>query len=244
MVKAFEVNVLAGTIVDLATKALTNEDKAAWDRDFPLLVDNLSRLVDPELADDFSREASFYLLACEVAKGYFDKPFGGLIPRSGGYGMKLIMPQDMRSSAATAAMHKWAQTISVGTSESWADILGSSSTPYIGDTTSEARSLIAFHKLISYQPDPQIIGVKLWINEVPYPGFSVEPFLKIAKGANKQFKVIPLPGRVVAHPGGKYAVGACFEKTVAFATAQDVDIEVAPLGICFGEYAYMYPEVE
>lgn len=244
--KFTKLNLLAGTVTSLGQTALSSDDRVIWDRDFAMLIDTLAKLADPELGQDLANEAEFYLMACQIAKNYFDdKPLGGLTPRSGQFGFRVILPQDMSSAAAyTAAIHKWAQTISLSGSVTWADILGSSGSPYFATTTSEAEVALAFHKLISYQPDPKVFGLKLWVNETPYPGWSVEPFAKISKGANKNFRLLPLPGRVVIHPGGKFAIGGCFQKAKAFATAEDIDVEIAPLGLTFCEYDHAYSEKE
>lgn len=241
-----KLNLLAGTVTSLGQTPLSDDDKPVWQRDFAVLLDTLSKLCDPELGADFLAEAEFYLMACQIAKSYFDnKPLGGLTPRSGQYGFRIILPQDISSAAAyTAALHKWAQTVSLDASKTWGNILGSSTSPYYATTTSEARVLFAFHKLISYQPDPGVFGLKLWVNETPYPGWSVEPFAKIRKGANKNFALLPLPGRVVIHPGAKFAIGGCFQKAKAFATAESVDVEIAPLGLTFCEYDHAYSEKE
>jgi len=241
-----ELALLCGTVTSLKQTVFTDDDRKFWDRDFTMLLDTLKRLVDVELAEDFAKEATFYLMAAQVAKAYFDdKPFTGLVPRSGSFGMRFILPQDMSSAAAyTAVLHKWVKAITVSASTTWADILGSSSSPYLATTTSEARVLFAFHKIISYQPDAGLIGLKLWVNETPYPGWSIEPFAKIAKGANKSFRLLPLPGRVIIQPGGKFAIGGCFQKAKAFATAETVDVEIAPLGLTFCEYNHAYAEKE
>lgn len=241
-----ELNLLAGTVTSLGQTPLSPDDKVIWDRDFALLVDNLSKLCDPDLGADFLKEAEFYLMACQIAKNYFDgKPLGGMTPRSGQFGFRFILPQDMSSAAAyTAAMHKWKQTVVVDASHTWDDIIGTSSSPYFATTTAQAKITFAFHKLISYQPDPKVFGIKLWVNETPYPGWSVEPFAKISKGANKNFRLLPMPGRVVIHPGGKFAIGGCFQKALAFATEENVDIEIAPLGLTFCEYDHAYSEKE
>lgn len=241
-----KLNLLSGTVTSLGQTPLSDDDKAIWDRDFALLVKTLTDLCDAELGRDFLAEAEFYLMACQIAKNYFDdKPLGGLTPRSGSFGMRFILPQDMSSAAGyTAVIHKWIKSVSVTASTTWADIWGTSSSPYFATTTSEARVCFAFHKLISYQPDPKVFGIKLWVNETPYPGWSVEPFAKISKGANKNFRLLPLPGRVVLHPGGKFAIGGCFQKSLAFATEENVDIEIAPLGLTFCEYDHAYAEKE
>ncbi|GAH36940.1 unnamed protein product, partial [marine sediment metagenome] len=74
-----KLNLMAGTARSLEQDLLTPEDTEVWNRDFDLLCDDMTKLVDPELGADLRAEKAFYDAANQVAKGYFDKnPFGGL----------------------------------------------------------------------------------------------------------------------------------------------------------------------
>ncbi len=240
-----KLNLMAGTARSLEQEVLTSDDKAIWDRDFKLLCDDLRNLVDPELAADLESEKGFYDAACQVAKGYFDNPFGGLKASTGQFGFRLINPQDFKTDAAgaTPAYYSWIQTIQVGSGYTYKDYaLGASSHTaalYVRNAANK-KAVVAFHRLISYKPSPRIIQVQFTINDYPYVPYSVEPYSKISK-ENKLFKIIPMPGRVLLHPGGKFYVKLFFdnEQGESLGTGFSVDIEVAPFGLVFAQYDYL-----
>ncbi|GAH86775.1 unnamed protein product, partial [marine sediment metagenome] len=136
------LNIMAGTARALEQKELKPDDIAIFNRDFDLLVADLSKLVDPELGADLAAEKEFYLAACQVAKGYFnDKPFGGLKSATGQYGMRFIIPQDFRhTSGGTTGeqIYSWFQTKTTdSTAVSTFDLFGSSTEPILAETVSE-----------------------------------------------------------------------------------------------------------
>ncbi|MBA7684029.1 hypothetical protein ES703_92418 [subsurface metagenome] len=237
---------MAGTARALEQKELKPDDIANFNRDFDLLTTDLSKLVDPELGRDLADEKEFYLAVCQVAKGYFnDKPFGGLKAATGQYGMRFIIPQDFRTQSgggSTYQLYSWFQTKSTGAATTVFDLFGSSGSPILAETEAENKNVIAFHRLLSYKPDPQLMMLQFTINDFPYAPYSVEPFSKITK-ADKLFKIIPMMGRVVLHPGGKLYVKAWIDRmhsgTTTPSTAYTLDIEIAPFGLLFAEQAYL-----
>lgn len=241
-----KLNIMAGTARALEQKELKPDDIAVFNRDFDLLVADLSKLVDPELGRDLADEKEFYLAVCQIAKGYFnDKPFGGLKAATGQYGMRFIIPQDFRDKTAGGdgqQLYSWFQTKTTTTLLSTYDLFGSSTAPILAETEAEHKNIIAFHRLLSYKPDPQLIMLQFTINDFPYAPYSVEPFCKILKD-EKLFKILPLMGRVVLHPGGKLYVKAWVDRmlsgTDVFSGTYTHDIEIAPFGLLFAEQAYL-----
>jgi len=241
-----KLNLMAGTAKSLEQELLTPEDTDIWDRDFNVLCDDLTKLVDPELGNDLRSEKAFYDAANQVAKGYFDKnPFGGLKSATGQFGFRLITPQDLKTAAAgaTPALYSWVQTAALTASGRSYDtgIIGSSASHAYIKNAANKKAVMAFHRLISYKPSPKVIHVEFNINDYPYVPYSVEPFSKISK-ENKLFKIIPMPGRIILHPGGKFYVTLWFDaETGASAppASQNIDIEIAPFGLIFGQYDYL-----
>ena len=99
-----ELNLMAGTTRRLEQELLTPDENEIWNRDFALLCDDLSKLVDPELGEDLRREKPFYDAALQVAKGSFNKmPFGGLKASTGQFGFRLLAAQDLKEAASEAS---------------------------------------------------------------------------------------------------------------------------------------------
>ena len=238
-----DLNLMAGTAKSLDQKELAAEDLKIFNRDFDHLVKNLLR-IDDELGRNLADEKEFYLGVNQIAKGYFDKPFGGLKCSTGQYGMDIIYPQILKDAASGTQtnFHSWRRTVTTDTGDSDADILGGStgSAWAYAESTSEEKTVIAFHTFISYMPDPRLISLEMNVNDYPYTLWSVEPFAKIAK-PDKLFKLLPMPGRVIIHPGGKFYVRGWFDmqlKTIPLLTS-NIDVELAPFGLCFAEYSQL-----
>jgi len=237
---------MAGTARSLEQEIVTPEDSKVWDRDFELLVNDLTKLVDPELGNDLRSEKGFYDAALQVAKGYFDKnPFGGLKSATGQFGFRLISPQDLKTAAAggTPALYSWIQTATLTASGRSYDtgIIGSSASHAYIRNAANKRAVMAFHRLISYKPSPKVIHVEFNINDYPYVPYCVEPFGKISK-ENKLFKIIPMPGRIILHPGSKIYITLWFDPETGSSAppaSKNIDIEIAPFGLLFGQYDYL-----
>jgi len=245
--KFTKLNLMAGTARSLEQELITPTDSEIWERDFKLLVDDLAML-DPELGRDLEVEKGFYDAAMQVAKGYFDKnPFGGLKAATGQFGFRLIGPQDLKSDAegATPAFYSWAQTLTSGTSGrsyQTAAIGYAGSSAYVRNASNK-KAVMAFHRLISYKPSPQVIHVGFNINDYPYVPYTVEPYSKITK-EGKLFKIIPMPGRIILHPGGKFYITLYFDRQTGLSVPGTIDelvidIEIAPFGLIFGQYDYL-----
>lgn len=240
-----QMNIMAGTGRSLETSPLTGEDNQVWNRDFDLLVRDLKNIVDLQLGADLEAEKSWYTAACAVAKGYFDKPFGGLKSSTGQFGFRILGPQDLKTTAAggTPAYYSWEQKVTTTSAKTYKQYaLGYSSGSVYARNASENKAVLAFHRLISYKPEPKIILVEFNVNDYPYCPYGVEPFSKIAKSDGKLFKIIPMPARVLLHPGGHFYMHLYFDlgtgASVPSGTA-DVDIEVGPFGLVFAEYDYL-----
>lgn len=233
-----KLNLMAGTARLLEQVELKPADLEVFNRDFDLLVEKLAK-VDPELGHNLGLEKEFYLAVNQVSKGYFnEKPFGGLKASTGQYGMNFIIPQNLKTATAGTIRryYSWAQTISVTISGTHQYILGTSATAECyASAESEKKEVIGFHAFLSYKPDPKLIMLHLEVNDYPYAPWSVEPTAKITK-ADKLFKILPMPGRVILHPGGKFALQGFFDIGSSMAAAVSVDLEICPFGLCFAEY--------
>ncbi len=239
-----KLNILAGTARALEQKALTPSDNEIFNRDFDLLVEKLMK-VDTELGENLGAEKEFYLAVCQIAKGYFnDKPFGGLKCATGQFGMSLIHAQHLKDNpdGTQTNYHSWRRTITTDTGNTDADIFGGTTGDEwaYAESTSEQKEVIAWHTLISYLPDPRLVLIELNVNDYPYTPWCVEPFSKITK-PDKLFKLIPMPGRVVIHPGGKFYIRGWFDlqlKTVPILTT-DIDVELGLFGLTFAEFTQL-----
>jgi len=246
-----KLNLMAGTARSLEQELLTPEDARIWERDFALICDDLNKLVDPELGNDLRGEKAFYDAAIQVAKGYFDKnPFGGLKAATGQFGFRLITPQDLKQSAGatTPALYSWVQTATLTASArsyaSWgaSGIVGLAAQDMYVCNLANKSAVMAFHRLISYKPSPRVIHVEFEVNDYPYVPYAVEPYSKISK-ENKLFKIIPMPGRIVLHPGGKMTITLWFDTltgpALPPAVRPAIDIEIALFGLIFGQHDYL-----
>jgi hypothetical protein len=237
-------NIMAGTAVNLEQKLASAADLAIWNRDFQLLVDDLAKLVDPEIGADLANEKTFYDGVMQVAKGYFDEiPFGGLKPATGQYGFRLLGAQDFKTAASSKApkMWSWIQTVTTASGAYTKVSDGfATATVYTCNKANES-SVVAFHRLMSYKPAPRLLYIAWTVNSYPYAPYSVEPFSKISKD-NKLVRLIPMPGRIVLHPGGSVTADYYFDlETGATAPSgtTNLDIEIAPFGLVFAEYDYL-----
>ena len=237
------LNLMAGTARSLEQELLTSEDAKVWERDFALLCDDLTKLVDPDIGADLRSEKAFYEAALQVAKGYFDKlPFGGLKSATGQFGFRLIGPQDLKASTSTnlsPVLWSWVQTL--GMTSGKTEVANAFSAAFYASSKANASAVIAWHRLLSYKPAPRLLYVQWKINEFPYVPYSVEPYSKIAK-ENKLFKVVPMPGRIILHPGGKCDCDMYFDRETGSTDpsgSENIDVEIGLFGLVFGEYDYL-----
>lgn len=239
------LNIMAGTARALQQGDLSGDDKTVWDRDFQILVDDLTNLADEQLGKDLAAEKEFYTASCQVAKGYFDqKPFGGLKAATGQYGFRLIAPQDFKTDAAgaTPAWYSWVQTATTSSGKSYkTGALGYGGSNVYARSAANKQAVLAFHRLLSYKPNPKLVYVEFNVNGYPYVPYAVHEFSKVEK-AQKLFRIVPMPGRIVLHPGG-YCYATLYFDLETGATApsgtNDVDIEIGPFGLVFAEYDYL-----
>ena len=240
-----KLNLMAGTARSLETEPLTQEDIDIWERDFALLCDDLTKLVDPELGNDLRNEKSFYDEAIKVAKGYFDKlPFGGLKAATGQFGFRLLGPQDLKESTTTEldpALFSWVQTLLTTSGAYTVSESAFSGGAFYASSRANASAVLAWHRLLSYKPSPRLLYILWEVNDYPYTPYCVEPFSKIAK-ADKLFKVIPMPGRIILHPGGKCDCDMYFDLLTGATSPSgqtSIDVEIALFGLVFAEQAYL-----
>lgn len=237
-----KLNLMAGTARLLEQVALKPDDLTIFNRDFDLLVEKLAKS-DPELGANFAAEKEFYLGVCQIAKGYFnEKPFGGLKSATGQYGMNLIAPQNLKtaSEGTTRSYYSWGQTVTVLSGLTYAHVLGSgTAASCFASAEAEKKEVIGFHAFLSYKPDPKLMLLGVQINDYPYAPWDIEPYAKITK-ADKLFKILPIPGRIILHPGGKFSLKGFFDLTCGSTRGAgadtDIDVEIAPLGLTFAEY--------
>jgi hypothetical protein len=241
------MNIMAGTAKDLLQEQANSEDLQIWNRDFDLFANELAKFADPDIGADLGNEKDFYTAALQVAKGYFDaKSFGGLKPATGQFGFRLLGPQDLKqaSSALTPAYISWLQTLTTSSGHTYKQYAyGYSSGNVYSSAVSTQKSVLAWHKLISYNPSPRLQYVEWNINGGPYVPYSVEPFSNIQKADGKLFKLIPLPGRIIINPGGGFYTHFYFDLEEGYSslsgTTKDVDVNVALFGLVFAEYDYL-----
>jgi hypothetical protein len=244
MAQVLDLNIMAGTAVKLEQKLITVDDKAIWERDFALLCDDLTKLVDPDIGADLASEKPFYDAVLQIAKGYFDmEPFGGLKPAPGQFGFRLISAQDLKTAASSRApkLWSWIQTVATTTGAYTIAPSALASAAVYTSSAANQREVLAWHRLMSYKPAPRLLYIKWTVNDYPYAPYSVEPFSKISKD-NKLIKLIPMPGRIVLHPGGKVDADFYFELetgSTAPSGITNLDIEIALFGLVFGEYNYL-----
>lgn len=236
-----KMNIMAGTARSLERSTLSSEDKTVWDRDFDLLVQDLKKLVDLELGTDLEAEKGWYTAAVEVAKGYFnDKPFGGLKSATGQFGFRLLGPQDLKTDAAggTPKFYSWLQKVTTTSVKTYADIVSDAA---YARNASEKKSVIAFHRLVSYKPSPKLVALRFNINDYPYVPYTLEMFSQVQRDA-KLIKIVPMPARVLLHPGGKFHLRGFFDLGTGASApvgTTDIDVEIAPFGMIFAEYDYL-----
>lgn len=240
-----KLNLIAGTVRSLEQEPISGEDSDIFNRDFDLMVQDMKNLADPGLAADLAAEKDFYTAALQVAKGSFNKkPFGGLKASTGQFGFRLINPQDFRVAAGTdtPAIYSWLQTITTTSGKSYGTgAIGYGGASFYAQALANKNEVIAFHRLLSYKPSPRVIQIGLYVNGVSYMPYSVEPFSKIGL-PDKLFKILPLPGRILLHPGGYFYATLYFDmetgQTAPSATS-NIDIEIAPFGLTFAEYDFL-----
>ena len=237
------LNLMAGTARSLEQELLTSEDVKVWERDFALLCDDLTKLVDPDIGADLRSEKAFYEAALQVAKGYFDKlPFGGLKSATGQFGFRLLGPQDLKSSSSTnlsPVLWSWVQTL--GLTSGNTEVANAFSSAFYSSSKANASAVIAWHRLLSYKPAPRLLYVQWKVNDYPYAPYSVEPYSKIAK-ENKLIKIVPMPGRIILHPGGKCDCDMYFDRETGSTDpsgSENIDVELGLFGLVFGEYDYL-----
>lgn len=240
-----KLNLMAGTVRSLDQEVGSSEDLAIFNRDFDLLVKELKNLADESLGADLAAEKDFYSSAFQVAKGYFNKkPFGGLKATTGQFGMRLIEPQDLRIAAGTEtpAFYSWHQTIAVSSGKTYKTAaIGYNGGYAYTQNVANKNEVLAFHRLVSYMPSPRVLYTEFYVNGVGYMPYAVEPYSKLGL-PDKLFKIIPMPGRILLHPGGYFYVTLYMDlETGATAPSgtPSLEIEIAPFGITFGEYDFL-----
>jgi len=224
------IELLVGKIARLEFKEPDKTDRELWDKAWEVKIEALRRH-NPTIADYFEGYRGFYDYALGVAKGYFDKPYGGDRASSGQYGSILIRPQDFAYMLPNAKKYNaWTKTVTTG----WGNLFGDATDPIKASTVSEKRSLLAFHGFVSYRPTPRIQQLLLNVNRFPYVVNVVEIISKTPK-LHTVIKFIPLSAPIIIHPGGEFYVRAAFDSAG--------EIEVAPLGFCFAEFDYLKQEL-
>jgi len=214
------VTLMVGKLKKLEMAEPNADELAIFDRDFNTIVNHL-RKIDSEIGDNFEVNRDFYRQALKIAKGYIERPFGGLRPDSGQFGFTLIAPPDWNLNTFTFSV-----------SAGWQNLIGSSASPITAPTAATKMALFAWHGyVISGGPKP--IYLRHTINNYTYPIYSVYINSLLTKHG-KPYKIIHLPGNIVIHPGGSFYLRAKFDT--------DGTIEFFPLGLVFAMYDYLAEE--
>ena len=241
------LNIIVGTVQALQQTVLTPQETAIFENDYAILVYDLKKLVDPDLGADLQDQHDFYAAVAQVAKGYFTaKAFGGLKAQSGQFGMRLVIPQDLKaaSSAITPQFYSWYQTLTTGSGKtiiSPAAISNSGGNVYASGVLTQ-QACLGFHRLISYQPNPRLLAIALNVNGVQYIPYAVEPYSQISKGPNKLFRILPLPGNVLIQPTGGFYADFYMDLQGGQSTPSGTtsfNVQVGLFGLAFGEFVYL-----
>lgn len=222
------VDLMVGRPKPYAHEEPSDDEKELFNDSFSRKAEEL-KLIDVDIYNSFMNARPFYDHALGVSKAVLGVPYGGDRCNSGQFGDTFIRPYDLSMSQDTE-FDTWVKTIA---SAGWQALWGSSADPIEPSITAMQKAVHAFHKLIAYGPSPSIQQMAWNVNKFTYPTISVEPFSKISK-PEKVIKLIPMPGQVLVLPGGSYFVRMACEKVGT--------IEVAPLGLVFAEYKYLYSE--
>ena len=97
------------------------------------------------------------------------------------------------------------------------------------NNTPSKREVVSFHRLLSWKPD-RLTYVQHHVNDYDYAPYSVELLSRITK--SQRFKICPMPGRILLHPGGKWYATLYFSPSVD----PSADIEIGAFGLVFAEY--------
>lgn len=244
---AEQIRPMVGRISTLNTTVLSPNENRIFSDDFGLIVRKMNE-IDPELGRSFEREAGFYQHACQAAKAAFDnKPFGGLRPESGQFGMRLLKACDIgtidwETNVGRSDVHSWVKSLTVAANSTWTDLFGSASDTVKPSTKQQYRSFHAVHALISWRPGTRAIATYWNVNQLPYTDFTFEMFSKTEK-PDKTFKLLPVPGQLLLHPSGQYYCQVQLEKD-DYASAETYTEEIGQLGIVFAEWNYLSTKLD
>lgn len=177
-------DVLIGGLGELPRGVLTDTESKAFDK-FGVDAVNYLEKISPEVAADFRAQVPLFKTVCEVFKGKIDKPFGGILPASGQFGVGLIIPQDVRYVVTPKdelpaytgyALNSWDIPLTAGTI---AHLLGDGTKFYKPNPTVGKRCAMVIMKngIIEVGTTPAINQFIFRTERITYPAFSVHPLV-------------------------------------------------------------------
>jgi len=218
---------LTGKVKELPYKPLEDNEIKTFESDFADLVAGLRKL-DDELADTFDAAYEFYLHCAGIFKGIINRPFGGIEPSTGQFGMRLLMPQDFIVGGAI-----WSNTWLVDLTAGWQDLWGSASTPVSPNNERGREAMFAFHTIVSYGYAPKLEYIKFWVNGYTYPVWSIHDYCKVKK-LHKAIWMIHLP---------KYPLITTDSQFYTRVAAEEAGkAYLRPLGLTFATFEYLREE--
>ncbi|MFQ6075628.1 MAG: hypothetical protein ACE5Z5_05790 [Candidatus Bathyarchaeia archaeon] len=177
-------DVLIGGMGALSHEALTGGEVKAFDKFGEDSIDVLEK-ISPEVAKDFSTQVPLFKSVAEVFKSKVDKPFGGILPSSGQFGVGLIIPQDIRyvsTPSATEpaytdyALNSWNLALTAGAA---IHILGDGTNYYKPKPTVGQRCAIVIMKngIVEVGTSPSLNQIVFKTERITYPAFTVHPLV-------------------------------------------------------------------
>jgi len=177
-------DVLIGGLGALPLRRLTDEEARLFDK-FAEWSENALAKISPEIAKDFRDQVGFFKTVAEVFGAKVDKPFGGLLPASGQYGVGLIIPQDIRYVVTATAenpaysgygINSWDISLTAGTV---AHLLGDGTNYFKPKPTVGQRCAIVIMKngIVEIGTTPKVNQIIFKTERITYPAFSVHPLV-------------------------------------------------------------------
>ena len=177
-------DVLLGGIKALDVEDLSGDEETRLTTFIEDSIDALDK-ISPEIAKDFEAQEGLILNMTKVFKAKVSKPFGGILPSSGQFGVGLIIPQDIKYAATASASNpcytgytanSWNISLTAGTA---AYLLGDGTNFYKARPTTNYRTalLIIKNGIVEVGTSPSINQFQPKTERVSYPAFSVHPLV-------------------------------------------------------------------
>jgi len=184
-------DVLIGGVGSLPVKELSDEEKRLLNVFNANALDALNK-VSPEIGADFETYMPVIEALAKVMKAKINKPFGGMFPSSGQFGVGLIIPQDIKYAATASSdnpcytdysANSWTLSVTAGTT---VHILGDGTHYYKPRTATGYRCIMLILKngIVEVGSTPSLNQFQFKTEKVSYPAWSVHPLVDqpIAEG--------------------------------------------------------------